>query len=438
MIIKKKILYNHWFVNIHSMLIFMSCNHTNIRCLNHYCIFRRYHCLDCENVLICKCEESLATKFLPHQARITEERIDLKVKSTFINGFGVNLCAACRGEKEEAHPKAAIYGLKGKVERYYWREIFKTYCTYVENWLNENNKSINDITEFDFNYPNEAKILNKKAKEFWKKEHRKNPKYDTTELSEAQFLRKIPVHIETVFAPYVHIIKNNQKIGKWKSQFGLLESPENIAKHWYENKGYNVIHCERSLISAWVGTFLCYPIQSTNDEKSKIVMRHSTVNWTSKSRNTPLIYFRLPEDFGSSDYYLRRKESIDDWINGFKSAINLMPIFEALLEDGTSLRDYLWANDEKSLKIAANALEVMKPKEVVTCLKWAIEDFWNRQPGWPDLFIYKNNEYKFVEVKSPHDRLSIEQMNWFEWAITESKIPCEICRIKEEKPPNSK
>jgi len=108
-------------------------------------------------------------------------------------------------------------------------------------------------------------------------------------------------------------------------------------------------------------------------------------------------------------------------------------IYPYLLENGSSLRDYLWANDKKSIKIATKALEVMKPNEVVTCLEWAIEDFWNRQPGWPDLFIYKNKEYKFVEVKSPHDSLSIEQMNWFEWAITKSKLPCEICRIKKEK-----
>ncbi|MFX0210685.1 MAG: hypothetical protein ACFFDT_32195, partial [Candidatus Hodarchaeota archaeon] len=34
-------------------------------------------------------------------------------------------------------------------------------------------------------------------------------------------------------------------------------------------------------------------------------------------------------------------------------------------------------------------------------------------------------------VKSPNDKLSLEQMQWFEWAIEKVKIPCEICRIKK-------
>ncbi len=74
------------------------------------------------------------------------------------------------------------------------------------------------------------------------------------------------------------------------------------------------------------------------------------------------------------------------------------------------------------------------PKEtVIASVEWAIQDFWKRQPGWSDLFVYNSNNYKFAEVKSPYDELSQEQMQWFAWAL-EQKIPCEILRVNRRKP----
>ncbi len=59
---------------------------------------------------------------------------------------------------------------------------------------------------------------------------------------------------------------------------------------------------------------------------------------------------------------------------------------------------------------------------------------WNRQPGWPDLLLQSSSEYRFAEVKSPHDKLSLEQLQWFRWAVTEAEIPCEICRVRRQLP----
>jgi hypothetical protein len=104
-------------------------------------------------------------------------------------------------------------------------------------------------------------------------------------------------------------------------------------------------------------------------------------------------------------------------------------LFEKSLDSSTPLRDYLWVNDNEAVELGRIALKTMPKLLVLKCIDWAIRDFWHRQSGWTDLFIFKSDEFKFVEVKSPKDELSLEQMNWFKWAIEEAAIPCEILRL---------
>jgi len=113
--------------------------------------------------------------------------------------------------------------------------------------------------------------------------------------------------------------------------------------------------------------------------------------------------------------------------------IEKIPLLDELDRDCESFRDYLWVNDGKTIEVDRIALNILPKEIVVAGVEWAIQDFWHRQPGWPDLFVFRENEYKFVEVKSPHDELSQEQMNWFQWAVEQANIPCEICRVEKKK-----
>lgn len=135
----------------------MGCRHGNTFCLNHYEFFRKYKCYDCGEVLMCECEKELALQFLPHQISYGRE------SGTYIryavSGFARNICPSCRGEKEKAHPRAAIYGQKGKIERYYWREIFKIYLEKARSWLAERNIVIKDVIDFENRFSKEAKRM---------------------------------------------------------------------------------------------------------------------------------------------------------------------------------------------------------------------------------------------------------------------------------------
>ncbi len=45
-------------------------------------------------------------------------------------------------------------------------------------------------------------------------------------------------------------------------------------------------------------------------------------------------------------------------------------------------------------------------------LHYLSRNYWSNFCGWPDLLVYKDKEFMFVEVKSSKDKLSEEQKNW--------------------------
>ncbi len=217
--------------------------------MNHYDIFRKYLCNDCKKVLICKCEKELGSRFLPYQ--LTEGTEYSTKKRYPVNAFAPNICSSCRGEKEEAHPRA--YG--GKIERYYWREIYKTYLTVVSEWLINENTQIKDILSFERRYPTQAKRIKKEAIMIWQERHKQEPKYDIIEQTEDDFLIEVKIPEQIISAKYVQIRENKKKIGKWINREGKPCSVEELVADWYRNKGFSVRRCELRLISILIATF---------------------------------------------------------------------------------------------------------------------------------------------------------------------------------------
>jgi hypothetical protein len=376
---------------------------------------------------MCECERELALAFLPHQVDFAVEFGTGKRFS--VDGFASRICAKCSGEVEEPHPRAAIWGLKGKVERYYWREIFKTYCELLLDHYGTE-RPFRDVTVHDEKFPEIAKRFRQRAKDHWKEEHHIRPLYDTRERTESQFLSVVSVPERVIEAPYRLAEKNGQKIGRWVDNSGSQVSAETLTAKTYEDQGFEVLRCERRLITVWVGTFLGLPIQDPNDPDTQVCMRHSTKGWTSQNRDTPLIWFNLPKNFGSAAYFESRRSALISWLDGMRASENLIVLYDQLIQETEPIRDYLWAAEEDTIRLGRKALEIIPKSIVIGSIDWAIRDFWNRQVGWPDFLILGEGQYRFSEVKSPNDKLSQDQMNWFEWAIRCASVPCEIVRVK--------
>lgn len=405
-----------------------SCQHGHRRCLNEYDTYRKYICLDCDTVWMCACEEKLAHQFLPHQTRKGSEYGTRKCYP--VAGFAPGLCPICRSEAEPPHPMAAVRGRKGKIDRFYWREITKTYHEFARTWLIENCEYVSDILELQRRFPDTAKALKKRARQHWQSEHKSKPKYDLSEPTQQDLHDEIDVPVSIVHAPYVQVEGAGQKFGKWQNSIGELVSTEAIAKDYYRSQGWTPHDCERKLISILYGTF-CFPVVQDPDDPQIIVgYRHSTRSWTEAKQDTGMIAIPQPRDFGSPMHFKRRSSEYAHLFSHLKG-VNLSDLFEEWLEPSENLRDYLWVNEDAAVELAREALRVVPAGEILRWIKWAAGDFWQRQPGWPDLFLVRDISFRFAEVKSPNDKLSQEQLRWFRWALGEVGVPCEVCRVRK-------
>ncbi len=406
----------------------MSCRHKNVTCLNHYDTFRKYLCHDCGEVWMCECERELALQFLPHQTRDGREYCTGLYYP--VSGFAKNICLSCRGQREEEHPRAAIYGQKGKVERFYWREIYKTYLESVRFFLEEQEITVEDIIDFERKFPKTAKLMKKEAKKVWQVRHKTNPLYDLKELTEAAFLSKVKVPERFVDFEYVLLLRRNRKIGRWVGQKGNLLAVEDVVAEWYEKQGFSVMKCERKLINVLVSTFCAPVILDPTDPRRIVRVSHPTKWLTPTKRATAILRGSWGTDFGSKEYFIRRSKDFTTLLESLEKT-DMKELFEKLLEPSKPLRIYLGADNNEALELGRTALRVMPQSMILKCIDWAIRYFWGRQSGWADLFIFRDEEYKFVEVKSPYDELSLDQMQWFKWAVEEAHIPCEILRVKK-------
>jgi hypothetical protein len=147
-------------------------------------------------------------------------------------------------------------------------------------------------------------------------------------------------------------------VGKWRADDGQIVAAEELVAGVLRTRGYQVLACERRLISVLVATFLAEVVQDPSDPLQQVAMRGSTRKWK-RDGATPQIAFLLPTDFGSPQYYLRRRPEFDRALDALTDVTDLSAEFDRRSERATTLRDYLWVADDDVNRLARSALAVI-------------------------------------------------------------------------------
>ena len=63
-----------------------------------------------------------------------------------------------------------------------------------------------------------------------------------------------------------------------------------------------------------------------------------------------------------------------------------------------------------------------------------MDAYWDRYSGWPDLFVYKNQDFFFAEVKSAGDELSKSQKQWIHGNREHLRLPFKLVRVHQSDP----
>ena len=403
------------------------CTHTTTVCLNPHELIRKYRCT-CGGVMMCACDEVFGRRFLAHQlSQGTELTTQTRVPVTL--GFQPSICAECRGLPAERAPASEGHGRTSKIKRYYWRELFFEERKRQADW-DELNSNISDEARREAHARIEADVLAD-----IKAQHAAAPKYVFSETSQAEVLARYQVGVVRLDADYVDAPQKGAVIRDGDSAI----SPEAFVTRHYEAQGWTVMSLESLPLHALFGVMTWALFQDQADPRVRMVGFGDRQAFEAKVKPPPVIWTFLPDDFGTPGYGLRRNRAI---ARHFKllpaDREELLWAFDLWRSSSADFRQYLWAHREPDVERARRLIEILEPAQVLTILRYLIDDYWGRYLGWPDLLLHRGAEIRLVEVKSSGDRLSQSQKDWIADNHGRLKLPFEIAKIHRraaQKPP---
>jgi hypothetical protein len=144
---------------------------------------------------------------------------------------------------------------------------------------------------------------------------------------------------------------------------------------------------------------------------------------------------RRPSDLHLPAFYEKRKTQIIEHLDSFDS------IEKLLIEMGNRYEKYqgianpfvIWVEEIWTMiRKAVEYIGLENCKEVVHEMAKNIVE---NSRGFPDIFVWnpKNNDYEFIEIKSPTDNLSNQQLYWLRY-FKEIGVNARVLRVDFEKP----
>jgi VRR-NUC domain/FAN1, HTH domain len=137
-----------------------------------------------------------------------------------------------------------------------------------------------------------------------------------------------------------------------------------------------------------------------------------------------------PLDFYKTNFYKRRKTQFDkkfselnkvkDFFNYFKENYDLhfKKAIPSVFWNGFTKNDLYFI------------VQNIPPKDILILCKRYLEFPKIHKRGMPDLITFKENNYSFIEVKSPNDKLSEAQKHWINY-MEQNQIPIYLAKIEE-------
>lgn len=404
----------------------MGCRHEKVECVNPYELIRKYRCKDCGEIMICECEKEFAVKYLPHQLDWAQE-LGTRNRVQVTIGFQKNVCNKRSGLPEITAPVAEGYGRSTKILRYYWREIFFETTRRFGEWLKD--KEDIDWIVASNKYKDVHKQIEKEVIEEIKKFHQIEPKYIFQEESQQEIITKYLVEVIDLDGCYVK--HDSGKVKLFKD--GTLFSVEEYVADYFKEQGYEVLFTESVPFHVLFGVFMWMLFQDYSDPKNK------TAGFGDRNafdRGVPgdIVWTTLPEDFGSSGYAERRVSEITEYLSTLPNDKDeLLYTFDYWIEYSEPFRQYLWAHRHDDIQTARKIVEILPVETIIKILNYLVGDYWLRFCGWPDLLIFNDHEFLFVEVKGSGDSLSEDQKRWIQGNSEHLQLPFKLAKVHKKK-----
>jgi hypothetical protein len=372
--------------------------------------------------MMCACDEAFGRRFLAHQihaGRELETQIDVPVSL----GFVADVCAECRGLTPIHAPLAEGFGRTSKIKRYYWRELQFREMQRQADWNDSHPTASPD------EYTAAASAIEAQVLDEIKALHATSPKYIFSEVSQAEVLERNQVDVQAIYVAYSEQPAKGAVIRLGHD----VVSPEAFVSRLYRDEGWSVLPLESLPLHALFGVMMWLLIQDSSDSQVRLAGfgdRHVYEATGGKS----MIWTWLPDDFGGKGYSQRRKAQIERHLGEFPGdREGMLCLFDYWRPYSSDLRQYLWAHREQDVDRARQLVEMLSPAQIVSILRYLIDDYWDHYLGWPDLLLKRGDDILFIEVKSSSDRLSADQKHWIAGNYAQLKLPFRLVKLHRKR-----
>lgn len=138
---------------------------------------------------------------------------------------------------------------------------------------------------------------------------------------------------------------------------------------------------------------------------------------------------RVPSDLYSTAFYINRESELHKKIASIKSKKRLLKQITDIYQDKNGINNPLVGWNDALLPVIEKCIALLPLRGLKQVMLEIAKNVKDNSTGFPDLFIWKEDDYQFYEVKSPNDHLSSQQLFWLDF-FQENKIKSEILRVK--------
>jgi hypothetical protein len=212
----------------------------------------------------------------------------------------------------------------------------------------------------------------------------------------------------------------------------LCDVEEFAARH-FRRRGFETMRLESTPFRVLFAVYMRNLVEDPCDPRVRTVAFGDRYAFDQRLPNV-LIRTRLPTDFGTESYALRRANAITKNLSIIMpDRAELRRLFEDSLGPSIGLRQYIWAHRQESIDAARMLIELIPPLLVKNLLHYLAQNFWGRSSGWPDLLVYQADEWFLAEVKSSRDKLSEKQKRWIADNHRYLHLPFKVVKVQQRR-----
>ncbi len=140
---------------------------------------------------------------------------------------------------------------------------------------------------------------------------------------------------------------------------------------------------------------------------------------------------RVPSDFFLPDFYIKREALLRARLQQLTTPEAFTELIRATYDDkyGTTNVLVAWFDGLRDLVLLL--VRYLRPAQLHAILLEMAQHLRENTRGFPDLLIWKDDEYDFVEVKSPTDHLSAQQLHW-QYFFAQHGVSSKVLRVSWE------